>query len=145
MKPIKTWILIANGATARIVENDGPGKGLYQPAGLIRHAPAATPFADQPGRSFQSEGQSRSKMDPHQKAQTDSNGFAAELVDDLASNHGKGRFDRLIICATPAMLSQVKELMPNDLQPHVLAELPKDLTHIPTDKLAPHFENYLAI
>ena len=145
MKPVKTWILIANAENARIVENDGPGKGLYQPAGLAQHAPDPISFSDQPGRSFQSSGNLRSKIDPHQRSEADSRGFAAELVGDLVSSHGKGRFDRLIVCAAPAMLSQVKNLMPDNLQSHVLAEVPKDLTHIPTDKLASHFENYLAI
>lgn len=145
MKPVRTWILIANAKTARIVENDGPGKGLFQPSGLARQATEETSYADQPGRSFSSSGSVRSKMEPHQKALTPRDGFAGELVEDLASYYQKGQFDRLIICAAPAMLAHVRDLMPDAIQSQVIAEVPKDLTHVPTDKLAPHLENYLAI
>jgi len=145
MKPVRTWILIANAKTARIVENDGPGKGLFQPSGLARQAAQETSHADQPGRSFSSSGSVRSKMEPHQKALIPRDGFAGELVEDLALNHQRGQFDRLIICAAPAMLAHVRDLMPDAIQSQVIAEVPKDLTHVPTDKLAPHLENYLAI
>lgn len=137
--------MIANSKTARIVENDGPGKGLFQPPGLARQAAEEISHADQPGRSFSSSGSVRSKMEPHQKVLTPRDGFACQLVDDLASNHQKGQFDRLIICAAPAMLAHVRDLMPDAVQSTVIAELPKDLTHVPTDKLAPHLENFLAI
>ena len=30
MKPTRTWILIADGARARILENLGPGKGVHE-------------------------------------------------------------------------------------------------------------------
>ena len=34
MKKTVTWVLIADGAQARVLENTGPGKGLRQVEGL---------------------------------------------------------------------------------------------------------------
>lgn len=145
MKPVKTWILIANNGSARILENDGPGKGLFQKSGKTHVAEPAPDFSDQQGRAFRGVDTSRSKVEAHQKTQTPRHGFAGELVDDLISSKRSGEFDRLIICAPPAMLGQVRDLLPKDLQSDVIAELPKDLTHIPTDTLPDHFSNYLAV
>ena len=145
MKPTKTWILIANEQNARIVENDGPGKGLFQPAGHARKAAADTPYTDRPGRSFQSEGKSRSKIENHQNSKVSPNGFAGELIEELRQNHDNGHYDRLIICATPKMLAQITVLLPDSLNTLVTGEIAKDLTHVPTDKLPRHFENLLAV
>ncbi len=43
MKPIITWIVIADGAHARVLENAGPGKGLSSLDNLTfegEHVPA---------------------------------------------------------------------------------------------------------
>ena len=145
MKATKTWILIANEKVARIVENDGPGKGIFQPCGLARQATNAVSLKDDPGRSFKSMGKSRSKIEGQQNGKVSPNGFAGELVRDLRRSHAKGCFDRLIICAAPKTLNQLKQLLPETLRGVVSAEIPKDLTHTPTGDLAAHFENVLAV
>ncbi len=145
MKPVRTWILIANNGKARIVENDGPGKGLYQPRGLAHTSPGGADFDDQPGRAFSSVGEARSKMEQHQSGRLQSNAFASELVDELILSKRKKQFDRLIICAPPTMLGRVRALLPDDLKSDLIAELPKDLTGIPTSNLSNHFTNFLAV
>ena len=145
MRPTKTWILIANASQARIVENDGPGKGIFQLAGKVFKAEPETGFDDQPGRSFQSKGTRRSGMEPHQKSRTAVDGFAAQMIDQLAAANNKAEFDRLIVCAPPAILGNLRQLLPDNLKAKVSAELSKDLTHVPTDELASHFEAVLAV
>ena len=145
MKPIRTWILIANNGRARIVENVGPGKGLHQPPGKTHTAEAASEFPDQPGRTFSRFGTGRSKMEHHQKRQTPRDGFAGELIDELIKSRRSDLFDRLIICAPPPMLGQMRELLPDELKSDLVAELPKDLTHISTHNLSDHFANFLAV
>src|SRR5690606_15560335 len=52
MKKTITWILIANGAQARVLENTGPGKGLQQVKGLewaIEPLQAQEIVTDRPG------------------------------------------------------------------------------------------------
>ena len=68
MKPIVTWIVVADGGRMRIFENDGPGKGLAQVKGLAvedEHLTDQDIEADRPGRSFASVGHGRSAIEPH--------------------------------------------------------------------------------
>ena len=67
MKPVKTWILIANGTRARIVINDGPGHGIKpEPEREFEgvNAPDRDLVSDKPGRSFDRAGQGRHGMEP---------------------------------------------------------------------------------
>ena len=52
MKKTVTWVLIADGAQARVLENTGPGKGLKQVEGLdwsIEPLQAQDIVTDRPG------------------------------------------------------------------------------------------------
>ena len=52
MKPTRSWIVVADGAQARILENTGPGKGLTALPGekmQESHAPTREINADRPG------------------------------------------------------------------------------------------------
>src|SRR3546814_295020 len=55
MKPTRSWIVIADGAQARILENHGPGKGLVTlPAGVMQttSSPSRDIDTDRPGRGY---------------------------------------------------------------------------------------------
>ena len=59
MKPTRTWVLIADGARARILENDGPNHGLTAIEGLEfqgDHSATHDLVPDREGRSFSSRG-----------------------------------------------------------------------------------------
>ena len=67
MKKIITWILIADGTQARVLEHTGPGKGLVTIKGLDWSIPPLQTQdinADRPGRSHSSVGSGRSAMEP---------------------------------------------------------------------------------
>src|SRR5437870_3140521 len=67
MKPIITWVVVADGGKLRIFENRGPGKGLIPVQGLNRedvHLRDKDIEADRPGRSYSSLGRGRSSMEP---------------------------------------------------------------------------------
>ena len=54
MKGTVTWVVVADGARARIFTNNGPGKGLTAiPKGdfSVTHSPARDIAADRPGRT----------------------------------------------------------------------------------------------
>ena len=66
MKPVVTWVVVADGTQARVFENAGPGKGLHPVDGLrleIEPLQASEIMADKPGRSFSSVGSGRSAME----------------------------------------------------------------------------------
>ena len=66
MKSVKTWILIANGSRARIVINEGVGRGVTAVAGKFFNRESQKGgdiMADRPGRTFNSEGTGRHAME----------------------------------------------------------------------------------
>ncbi len=76
--------MIADGTAARIVEHRGPGSGFTELAGKTWRAPAATEFKDRQGRTFSSVGSARHKKEPRNRATTDQDLLAADLVADLS-------------------------------------------------------------
>jgi protein required for attachment to host cells len=67
MKPTRSWIVVADGAKARIFENHGPGKGLSaRPEEEMHRAlpPSRDIASDKPGRSHDRNGPGRHAMEP---------------------------------------------------------------------------------
>lgn len=149
MKPIKTWIVVADGARMRVFVNDGPGHGLSELAGKALSAdikPSRDIDADRPGRSFDSAGQGRHAMEPP----SDSNRhakrlFAGEIADVLKKAHRDTAFDRLILVAAPSMLGDLRAALSKAVQDVVYHELAKDLTHLDERGLAEHLSDMLAL
>ena len=74
MKPIRTWVLIADAARARVFEARGRGHGLTNVLDMrldAELAPSRELGTDRPGRSFESVGSTRHAMespsDPHRE------------------------------------------------------------------------------
>lgn len=149
MKSKKTWILLADGNRARIVEFDGPAKGLREVEGLqFAQVPmkAGEMQSDRPGRSFASAGYGRAAMEPHtdpvEKREAD---FTANLAATLEEKLRENAYDRLIIAAAPKALGNLRKALSAQVSETVYAEIAKDLLSVPSDKLAAHFEDVLAI
>jgi len=149
MKPTVTWILIADGARARVLENTGPGRGLNEVPGLEvtgENLRAGEIMADRPGRAFASAGHGRSAMepstDPVEKQEAD---FAKSLADMLDEKLAKKAFDRLIIAAAPKALGVLRKAISSQVQATIMTEKAKDLTRIPNADLVQHFEDVLAV
>lgn len=149
MKAKVTWILIADGAHARVLENEGPGKGLSPVKGLrFEQEPLKNQeiVTDREGRSFSSVGSGRSAYEPDISPEDyREQQFVARVAEELDVHHRNGRFDRLIIAADPTSLGTIRGTLSKPVQDVVVAELPKDLTNIPMPKLGSHFEAILAV
>ncbi|WP_224703025.1 host attachment protein [Devosia aquimaris] len=148
MKKTITWILIADGAQARVLENTGPGKGLAQVKGLdwsIEPLQAQDIVTDRPGRSFSSAGPGRSAMepktDPVEHRETE---FVKSVAATLDAKLQEGAFDRLVVVAAPIALGDLRKAMTPNVQKAVMAEINKDLTNLPTAQLPQHLEGVLA-
>ncbi|MDB5585444.1 MAG: host attachment protein [Devosia sp.] len=149
MKKTVTWVLIADGAQARVLQHNGPGKGLTQVDGLdfaMDTKQAQDIMADRPGRSYQSNGAARSSMEPktdpvaYRETQ-----FVRSLADMLDRQQQKGAFDRLVIAAAPIALGDIRKAMSAGVKKTVVAELDKDLTNLPTLQLDKHLDGILSI
>lgn len=150
MKPMKTWIVIADGDQAKIFENDGPGKGLHAIKDLSfaqDHLKASEIMADKPGRAGNTQGPgSRSGIAYHSDpVEVREQRFVERLADVLGKKHAEGAFARLVIAAAPAALGDLRPALTEEVKETILAELPKDLTNIPIPRLAEHFEGLIAV
>ena len=149
MKPIRTWILVADGARARVVENLGPGKGLSEVGGMeftgdkLRNRDI---MADRPGRSFESANSARHAMeppsDPKRQAEAD---FVSGLAEMLDRKLQAGAFDRLVLVAAPQALGDIRKALSRPLAGVVHGELAKDLTKVPNNELATHLGEVMAV
>ena len=150
MKPHVTWILVADGGQAKIFEHRGPGKGLVAVEGLQfeeEHLQARDIMADRPGRSFSSFGPgSRSAMeyssDPVAVRERRFVETIAHLLDKKLQVHA---FERLIIAAAPTALGDIRPALTPAVREVVMAELPKDLTNLPSPQLERHFAALLPL
>ena len=147
MKPIKTWILVADGARARVLENDGPGHGLSAVEGFVFHFDHAATHdivTDRAGRSFSSNGDGRSAMethsDPHRELKKK---FAHTLADSLDHALEQKAFKRLVIVAAPVALGDLRAAISDRVRATLIGELAQDLTKIPNGKVADHLKGLL--
>ncbi len=145
MKATKTWILIADGARARVVVNEGPGKGLRAALDhefAASHAPSRAWGSDKPGSAGDGGKGARHavtpKIDYHEFAKER---FAQEMAGMLDSAASQGVFDRLVLVAPPKVLGNLRGAMKNGARRKVTGELAKDLTHIPLRDLPGYLES----
>jgi protein required for attachment to host cells len=149
MKPTRTWVLIADGARARILENDGPGRGLVANDTLVFDGDRSATHDivdDREGRTHSSVGHGRSAIeahsDPHRELKSK---FAARLADVLVRGLAEKSYDRLIIVATPVTLGDLRKAMGDAVRAKVVGEVHKDLTKTPNIDVAKHLESVLSV
>lgn len=145
MKARKTWILIANGKTARVLENAGPGKGLNALAGKVWQAPEKDAFESEQGMTNNSVGRSMHRMAPHNATDTEERAFAEELAERLSKAFADGEFDDLVLTVAPHMLGLLRPALDAQVRGSVIAELAKDLVKTPNVDLKSHFEDVLRL
>ena len=143
MKPTKTWILIADGARARILESHGKASELIAHSELLfkgDHSATHDIMSDRQGRTFSSHGTGHSAIeshsDPHRELKSK---FAHQLAEAL--EQGLGSYDRLIIVAAPVTLGDLRSLISAHVRATVVGELAQALTKIPNDKVASHLKD----
>ena len=148
MKPIRTLIVVADGARARFLENDGPGKGV-RPAldhDLRQELPPNREIVtDKPGRDS-GPGGSRHGMAPRVDWHTfEKERFSHQVAELLRDARLQRRFDRLVLVAPPKVLGWLREQLDKPTYEMVTGELPKDLTHATDAELTKHLGTVMAV
>lgn len=144
MRPIVTWVLLANAGIARVVANHGPGKGFVAMGGRTWHAEDPVEYSDKPG--LEKSGNAYGSValpsgDPKDAAET---AFAIQVSAELEAFVRSGQFDRMIICAAPRMLGKLRAAIAPSVQNKVTAEVDKDLTQINLVDLPKHLRDVIA-
>ncbi len=149
MKPVRTWILIANGARARVMQAEGVGKGVTALPSMVfgqESKKGSDIMADRPGRTFDSAGAGRHGMAYHSEPERGrERTFAAMLVSALQRAYEEGKFERLVLVAPPQALGDLREALSLDLTRALQGTLAKDLTHLPNTKIPKHLEGLMAV
>jgi protein required for attachment to host cells len=143
MKPTVTWILLADGAQAKVFAHSGPGSGLTPIEELLfEEEPlrAQDIMADRPGRAFSSVGSGRSGYEyPTDPVKAREANFVKHVAEALERKYQQSAFSRLIIVAAPTALGDIRSALSKSVKQAVVAEEPKDLTNMPTAQLEKHF------
>ena len=145
MRPVVTWIVLANSRLANVVVHCGPGKGFVAKKDLAWSAPDTIDFADKAGTARSSTTSATvtfGRSDPDDIAQA---AFAKDIACGLAGLRRDGAFNRLIVSAAPHMLGELRKALDKTELEGAYQDVSKDLTHIPPQDLGPHLEHMVAV
>lgn len=147
MKSERTWIVIADGAHAKVLERSAEKPTLRTVDGLtvsIELPASRDMLTDRPGRSFESHGRARhakeSRSDPHRELKRS---FAKHLAGLLKTNLADKRYERLVLVAPPATLGDLRDALVKTVRARVVAELGQDLVKTPHNQLRRHLADVL--
>lgn len=138
------WIVVANGAKARIFSRLAPAGALElvseHSSDDARH-PSKDLGSDRPGRTFDSAGPGRHAMEPRGDFQElAKEAFVRDLARDLDQAATEGLFHELILIAAPRALHGLREGLSGPAQGRVVRTLDKDLTAAAPADIAKHLE-----
>jgi protein required for attachment to host cells len=143
---ITTWIVSANASRARIFCETQPNQPLVEVEDMVNDAARLDAGEAETDRlGMVAAGQSRHgtggarpnstyqpAMTPAQHASAD---FARHLCACLERAHNEGRFDQLVLVASPAFLGELRQHMGRTLERLVTRELDKDYTEVSAQQL----------
>jgi protein required for attachment to host cells len=140
VKRPRTWILLADGGTARIVRQLRPNRetgDLLEDLTFTHEvAPLRELMSDRPGRSFASTGSRRSAMEYHSDPVRDGHqAFARRLAGELSAHRRSDDFDRLVLVAEPRMLGMLRDAFDTRVKAAIIDEIDKDLVKMPRERL----------
>ena len=149
MKPVRTWILVADGARGRVFESLGKSGTVSEREDLRRDTdlpPTRELEDDKPGRGNVPTTTHRHGFQPtsdaHRELKRD---FAEELARLLDEQLAAGAYDRLVVVAAPVTLGDLREALSERVRSVVLAELDKDLTKHSARELGVQLEDVLTL
>ena len=144
---MKTWVVVASAARARIFEVNGRNDPLRELKDMVNpedRLQAQELKSDKPGRAFDHLGGQRHAMgtavDPKEQVAIR---FAKEVAGQLDADHHNKRFDALCVVAPPHFLGLLRGHMGNDLARTVKGEVTNDLTRQDLQSVRDHVAHLL--
>jgi protein required for attachment to host cells len=147
MKPTRTWIVIADGARARIARTTGRGRPIepaFDHEFAAPHAPTKDFVSDRPGSNSDSGGPGVHSYAPRtDRREYEKTLFAGDVAEVVNKAADEKAFDRLVLVAPPATLGRLRAAINERMRPLIAAEVGKDLTKVPLHALHEHLEEVL--
>ncbi|MDO9414918.1 host attachment protein [Pararhizobium sp.] len=135
-----TWILAADGNQARLLkgvnflkdDNQSPEQEVFR----LETKRTQDIVSDKPGRSHSSNGQGRSAMEPSSDpVREEQQKFTSDIASKIDHYAQKGAFDRLVVCAAPQTLGDLRSMLSATSREKTTVEINRDFSNLPTDKL----------
>jgi protein required for attachment to host cells len=137
--PQGAWVVIADGEKALFLVNDGDAQNMNLT--LRRKEEQDNPQAqdwatDRPGRMNDGGGRvQRSAFAETDWHKLEKERFAADLGDQLYKAAHKGAYSALVIVASRAVLSVLRQELHQEVQDKIILDIPKVLTDHPLDEI----------
>ncbi len=148
-KKVTTWIVLADGARARIFENTGPGTGLVELEEWESdeaRKPTREIGTERPGRGHESATEGRHAIAPrgdwHEMEKVN---FAHDLAHYLKRHADSGKFDQFILAAPPRTLGELRKSIDAATAERLKVEINKDLTKTPVVEIGSHLGNSIRL
>jgi len=145
MKPVVTWIVLANSRTAQVYAHHGPGKGVLPIDGLSWEAPEPRKPDDKRGVGHSIAGPGVAAVEQTDPQKLNDALFAKTIMEHIAKAQKGKRFDRLILVSGPHMLGLLRANVEPALQAVHLGDVPKDLSNQPLSVMERNLGELIAV
>ena len=149
MKQNRTWIVVADGAKARILLYTARQKGVQQlPNGEFHDSHLSTHelVTDRQSRVHESVGAARHavepRIDPHEQREEQ---FLARVAVHLERAEQRGEFEHLVVAAPATALGDLRKRFGPVLQKRLFAEIVHDYAHQSNDSVYQHIKDHLPL
>ena len=133
---IKTWIVVADAAHARVFEQVGAGPIQALPDLVFaRKVPTDRElFSDRPARAVDSVG-GRHALERHDRGKEHRATFVRTFAEPIERGALAGAFDRLVLVCAPHALGEVRAALGPHATQRVVKEIDKDFAKVPDAEL----------
>ncbi len=140
MRMPTTWIVTADGSRARFHRLADDGRSVAATEARLESARARGKaedlVTDRAGRAFDSAGEGRHAMEPEVTPQErEKERFHGRVAAAMRDASAEGEVERFVLVAEPRTLGALRDQLPEHVRARVVAELDKDHTETPLDRL----------
>ncbi len=144
--PHDSYILVADGAKMLFFRNEGDAEhpnlqvvSAEQQADPADHDVKTDLAGQRPGSPGMGGGSTANETDFHQQAE---DRFAIEAAERINRAALANEFEQLIIVAPPRTLGELRKHYHKQVETRITAEIPKDLTGHPVDRIEAVLQKY---
>ena len=139
-----TWVVVADSEKALFLRNEGDSEYLHLQ--VVRdkmeqeNPPNREQAANRRGRFNDGPNVHRSAVDDTDWHQLAKERFAKDISERLYELAHKGRFEKIVICAAPMVLGEMRKDMHLEVTDKIVGEVDKNLTNLPLHEIEQHLK-----